>query len=181
MMGKRVSTDAVQVVTTIAVVVGLALVIYELRQTSQIAKAQLLSDGFTIEMDRTNVLMGENPMEAVATACVSPRELTLAQSQVLSVYFNGLLFRSVRQKRIAQETGFFDEIWDAQLPATFRLIMRTHYGRIWWQERRQVWLSRDPEVLKAGDRQYELPIDPNVCRTLYDRHREIIETSGHRS
>ena len=60
-MKSRVSIlDAVQAATGLAVLIGLGLVVFELRQAEQLARAELQSEGFSQLMESRRSQLSEN-------------------------------------------------------------------------------------------------------------------------
>jgi hypothetical protein len=65
-----------QIVSNIAIIVGLGLVVYELNQSKTLAHVQFVNDDFARLTDLQMALIGEDPREAFAKASLNPNELT---------------------------------------------------------------------------------------------------------
>ena len=81
------ATDWIQVVATLAIVVSIILVLIELRQSREIAEAQLISDQYAIEAGLLHATLGETPAHALAKACEHPGDLTREDTEVLDAWY----------------------------------------------------------------------------------------------
>jgi len=151
----------------VAVLAGLGLVVWELRQVREIAVAQLASDGFSTYSQRVQAMMGEDSAKAVAKACDEPDSLTTEDMVVLRLYYTEIV-NNMRQVRNLQQASddltFLD--WK-QFSVNFYLIFQTEYGRWWWKNSR--WL--EPEILEVGDRFIEEQ-EVVSCSESFDSYRK---------
>jgi hypothetical protein len=65
-----------QIIGNLGLVIGLVLVAVQIKQNNDLAKAQLLSDGWLAVMQRQTALFGENPAASIARGSVTPDQLT---------------------------------------------------------------------------------------------------------
>lgn len=68
-------SDWIQGLSAIAIVVGLILVVIELRQAEQIAQAQIWGESNSATMQIYETVMGEESAESLSKACFNPDEL----------------------------------------------------------------------------------------------------------
>ena len=61
-----------QIISNVAIIVGLGLVIYELNQGKRLVLAQLTSDDASSLRERNMTIMGESPQDAIAKADLHP-------------------------------------------------------------------------------------------------------------
>ena len=94
------TTDLVQIFSALAIVVGLILVLVELRQSRGVAEAQLLSDQASIDTSILIGVMGENTAKVLAVACDEPQELSREQGEVLQAYLRSRLMQLTRLRSI---------------------------------------------------------------------------------
>ncbi len=66
--------------------IGVALVIFQINQNSELVREQLDQSRWTDNMNLHLAMMGENPATAVATAIEIPSALSLEDSRVLDAY-----------------------------------------------------------------------------------------------
>ena len=101
--------DWIQITSSVAIVIGLVVVIYELNQNFLNARAQLTHDDYVNIHAHLYTLMGENPALAIAKARKSPHELTEEDRIVVDAHlFSQYLFFE-SYEYISQTTGVFDD------------------------------------------------------------------------
>ena len=71
--------------------IGVALVIFQINQNSQLVREQLSQARWTDDLNLHLAMMGENPAAAVAKAIENPSALSVEDSRVLEAYDSGLL------------------------------------------------------------------------------------------
>ena len=140
--------DWIQILTGLGVLFGLGLVIWELQQAREIAKAQQVSESFSRYSQRLQAMMGEESARAVAKACTQPDDLEIEDMLVLDKYYIEVV-NSVRvayqMSRTASALAVFD--WRPWLPS-LEEIFRTKYGRFWWRNR----YPFEEEIWEEGNR-----------------------------
>lgn len=125
--------DLVQLVTGLAVVVGLGLVIWELIQARELARAQLISDSYQARQARHTAVMGDNASLAIAKACRT-EDMTPAEVQIVSAYYQAKLDEVLRRMLIGEETGLYTkEDWEAIARLELRDILSHELGRAFWK------------------------------------------------
>ena len=77
----------VQISTGLAVIFGLALVVWELQQVKTLSRAQLSSDYIAMMNEVHGYVSGESLAKALAKACTQPAELTLEEALVVDNYY----------------------------------------------------------------------------------------------
>ena len=74
------------IVGNLGLLVGVALVITQINQNSQLVREQLSAARWTDELNFHLAMMGENPTAVVAKAIESPSELSVEDSRILEEY-----------------------------------------------------------------------------------------------
>ncbi len=151
----------VQTATSLAVVGGLALVIWDLNQAHTIAQSQLTSDAFMSSMDNRNAMLGEDAASAVAKACLDPAALDSGEITTLHNFYTNrvnLLRRRQAMSELQGETTIFPE-------AALSEVFTSAYGRAWWNAG-FARLNEDPRLAALGDRVIE-QLGPPDCRRFY--------------
>jgi hypothetical protein len=141
--------DLVQILTGLAVLVGIILVVFELRQTRAISIAQLTSDGYGQAMQLAIANLGEAPHETHAIACTQPEKMTAENYRVLNFYYLILIQQATRAYFISVRTGFYSETWRGIAEGSISSIVGTLPGRIWW---RKFGSNFPPAFQKMGNR-----------------------------
>ena len=123
----------IQLVTTFAVLIGLGLVVWELRQSHELVKAQLISDDFLAQIDDQRTIMGENPAEAIMKGCITPRELTPTEWRINQAYLNLFTIRNERNFYLSELSSL-----GRDNQTSTKLILRRLLGlplfRSWYEE-----------------------------------------------
>ena len=137
----------VQLLTAIAMLIGVGLVIWELRSNREIARAQQAVDGFGTFSQRNQSIMGEEATRAFAKACEEPDNLSV-EEMIIMHYFLVATLNNMRQSLSAEKVSSDLAVnkWE-QWQGNFRTIFATEYGRWWWKQ--GGW---EPELREAGDR-----------------------------
>ncbi len=120
----------VQITATIGVIIGVALVVIELRQAKTIARAEITAQFFAESAQNARVQMGENPAIVLSKACLHPKEVTDEELFVLEGYFYSrwaLADRSYRVELAAE----FGLPWQKIVRRTLQPIVRLEHGRKW--------------------------------------------------
>lgn len=105
----RSAEVVIQSITSIAVIAGLGLVVWELQQNREAATAQLTSDGFMYTSAVNQTVMGEDTANVLAKACDNPEDLTRADYYVLDNYYLEILARFRRITFLQQRTSLYDD------------------------------------------------------------------------
>jgi hypothetical protein len=142
-MDSQKISDWVQIVTGVAVLVGLGLVVWELSQSRDVAYAQLSSDGTDQYLQHAVPKMGENPATALAKACNDPHSLSDEELVVLDAYFTVIVAVPLRAYNITRRSGLYEAQWENLVRVMFPLILRSIPGRTWWANEKAVY---PPEI-----------------------------------
>ena len=136
------ASDWVQILTTLAVLAGLGLVIWELQQNRSVAVGQMTSDGFAAASQHVASPQGEDSARVLAKACESPEALSADELAVLDAHYRGTILLIYRAYFIEQQTGLYEGQWRAAGQTYFRDIMfRSDAGRQWWIQERENFVA----------------------------------------
>ena len=139
----------VQTVTGIAILAGLALVIWELQQNREATMSQLTSEGYLFASQVESPALGEEPAEVLAKACLSPEELTNADLFRLQGYYSLRIMNLQRLLMLAERGSFYEaDYWQSYGEFQFGLIFSTEVGRNYWEVFGNTWRS---EIRQYGD------------------------------
>jgi hypothetical protein len=125
--------NLIQSITSIAIVVGLVLVILELQQNHESVMSQLSSDGFAQVNQTSSAMLGERPAEVIAKSCISPLDLTVADLVVLDNYYGGLIDRTYRMKFLSERGSFYTEEDWRSMRGGWGFLFETAAGRAYWK------------------------------------------------
>jgi hypothetical protein len=149
-MSPTTTSNLIQVLTTIAVLVGLGLVILELRQTKNLAMADLMMQQYTLGNDVDNTMLGENPMDSLVRDCMGD-PLTPKDALVLNEFFWAVLDKADSYRAVLERADT-DGDWRAYAKSTLRRILSTNGGRVWWDiARDEIGQEEGSEIVTIGD------------------------------
>lgn len=120
----------IQITATVGVLVGIILVVIELRQAKAIAHANITAQFFSEIGQNNRVQMGENPAAVLSKACLSPSEITNEDLFVLEGYFVSRWALADRSYRL-ELVGEFGTPWEAVARKSLQPIVRLEHGRKW--------------------------------------------------
>ena len=132
----------VQTTATIGVIIGVALVVIELRQAKAMSRANTTAQFFAENAQNSRAQMGENPAPTLSKACLRPDEITDEELFVLQGYFSthwALADRSYRLEMVAE----FGSPWQEIVRKVLQPIVRFEHGRRWLAK---TGLSLNPEL-----------------------------------
>ncbi len=166
-------TDWLQIITSVVVVAGLGLVIWELQQARELTQAQLTSEGWARLSERNMAIVGENGAEVLAKACDQPSALTSTDVRIMEAITHDRLSAISRIHALNLDAGLYTGAgadWTRFSEQTFSDIFATEFGRGWWNATRHRWA---PEIAELGDRY----LDQAGRLTCGDLAREISSTN----
>ena len=140
----------VQTITGLAIVLGLALVIWELQQNREATQSQLTTEGWHLINQTNTALLGESPADVLAKACDTPDALTTADFIILDYYFSEIInHRIFRLRSLARRGSFYaDDYWKTAKIDQWYWIFSSPAGRAWW---RTGVFSGNTELRAFGD------------------------------
>ena len=139
--------DWAQLITNIAIIAGLVLLIYELNQSRDLARAQVVDSLYGAAVDRNLAVLGESPEQALARSIFAPDEITQSDAVVLSQYYTALLVSWLRNKD-ERGAGYFGRAYEEVIESE-AYFLNTIPGRKWWDSIREF---QDPQLSAAVDR-----------------------------
>ena len=138
--------DWAQILTNIAIISGMVLLIYELNQSRDLARAQIVDAAYGAAVNRNLALLGESPEKAIAKSYFQPDEITESEAIVLSQFYTALLVSWLRNKD-ERGAGFFERSYQTVI-ASEAYFLNTVPGRTWWNSIKE---AQDPELRFAVD------------------------------
>ncbi len=142
-ISRGVLSDLIQILTGLAVLVGVVLVVLELQQARQLGRAEISSRSFDLFFEDWRALRGEESMGSIVKACNSPEEMTAHDIWTMHFYFQSIITRSSRLLLLNSVAGYDFQI-DADIRRNLSEILTFPTGRYWIQSRlgRNAWSER---------------------------------------
>jgi hypothetical protein len=79
-----------QIISNVAIIVGLGLVVYELNQSKVVANGQMVDAFASRSNDLLLTMMGEDPREALAKAALHPEDLDEKDAVTLDAFYSSI-------------------------------------------------------------------------------------------
>ena len=121
-------SDIAQLLAAIAVFIGLALVVYELRQTQTLAKAGIMASHWDQNLENHRAKLGENPAATLAKQCLPLTELTDAEREIVRASFD-IRMSMVERTRLIEEIMQNGVPWEEYAYHHFRQALSTPMGQ----------------------------------------------------
>lgn len=151
-MNKLKSESLLQVFSTIAVLIGIALVIVELRQSSELVELQILKQDVESANDRGLGVLPENIYEIRQKSIDDPENITHMEYRAMDGYFWYFVINRGRGLYELTDRGLLEDgVWQRAVAEDVRGIMAYPYGRAYWERLREEALSLPPELVDVID------------------------------
>ncbi|MEM7099021.1 MAG: hypothetical protein AAF541_12240 [Pseudomonadota bacterium] len=173
-MRKVNPVDIVQILTGVAVVVGIGLVVVELQQNREATQSQLSTESYQIWTQLKSASLGDNAPDVLAKACLSPQKLSGADYMILQNYYSVIINSIVRNKELSMGTFYDDRIWQDAAMGGFMEMFATTPGQGYWKTIAPRWV--DPTVLEFGNVLLANMPPPN-CGEDFKGWRNYVNTS----
>ena len=100
----------IEYLTAFAIVAGLVVVVWELRQNRALAEADLATQAYGQIQNYWQTLAGENPSVIVAKACSEPKELSDAEVGIYWAHHQMQYFNMHRDVYVETAAGFGSDV-----------------------------------------------------------------------
>ena len=164
--------DWLQIVSNIAIVLGLVVLVYELQQARTLTYAQLISDAVSDTMSSRAPVSGESPAVTLARACYSPELVTEEDLFVLESVWGNYLTNSERFYFLEQ-IGQFEIDWRPLVEAAYVEIVVFEHGRKFLEYALDERLGELREIVRQTLSRTDLP----TCRDLRDNRYELEDSA----
>ena len=161
-----------QIIGNLGLIIGLVLVAVQIKQNNDLAKAQLLSDGWLAAIQWNLTRAGENPAVSIARASAAPDQLTDEDLIVLSGVVAAHRLLGTRAASLdAAGYGFYP--LEAFAANFVEESLSSPFGIAWWNEARSRFGPEEVAVKDFIDRKLaELGTDAGRGQL---EHRERIK------
>ena len=104
--------DRLQLVATLGVILGLGLVIWELRQQREFAQAEMTSESHFLTLQQSGERFGDLAVAPILVeACRSPQTLDDTEIALLIYYAGDRLLQAQRIYALGRRSDLYDEQW----------------------------------------------------------------------
>lgn len=136
----------------IGILIGLMLVVIQIRQNSDLLRLQFINDEYLAESSSERLLIGENPAEAIMKAMYNPADMTYADFRVNDAYLISKIDKMYRRYLLGQEGIFDEDYWrEGDIGFTFDWLFGNKFSQLWWKHEARVAYSDVPELVEYVD------------------------------
>ena len=125
-----------QIVTGVAVLLGLSLVVWELQQTRTLMRVQLLSEGVDAQLSNYRARLGENPAPILTKACFSPDELTPEETYV-ALMDNLITRRTAERNWEIEQIADLGVVWEGAVSWGAQQSLSSKLGRLIYEAEKE--------------------------------------------
>lgn len=175
--------NLIEIVSILALLIGLGLVIAQLRQNEQLVRFQIATE-FRFNQDvRRAVIQGEDFSKALAKLHSAPESLTDEELLQFQAHAQSLV-SELDMRRILADTGIFQSDWRVWLQPETCDLLDNSVGRVWVEtlKEQQVWDSTrgtvpnfqvyDEMLVELERRLGECPDRPSFMKSMrLDQHQ----------
>jgi hypothetical protein len=123
----------VQISSAVAVLIGILLVVIQLRQNAELFELQILKEDFNSYIENEVSLLPENIYEIRQKSLDEPENLTLYDYQVLDGLYWATGVTRWRSLYELAERGLLDQSeWKRSVQEDFDWYLANPFGRAWW-------------------------------------------------
>jgi hypothetical protein len=155
-----------QLTASFGLLVGIVLVIVQIQQASDLARAQLRSDIEFADQQQELSMLGENPAEAWAKSILAPSSLTPAEVKIMDAWLYSHLSFWRRMETLEEEGILESGYTETSLRSGVRVYFSNPFAKRWWQ------IERDSDYYSADFRR---SMDAAVSGLSQDFGRRLLE------
>lgn len=138
----------------LGVLVGLVLVILEINQNTQLARAAYRSEGNIVMNQVWATVMGDGIAEVIEKSVVSPKEMTHRDFIAMDAYLFPSINMIYRDYQLAMEGLYTSADWKASVDLYVHWYLANPFGKAWWEEEAREFFP--PEFSAYVDQQIAL-------------------------
>ena len=154
----------IQLITAMAVLVGLGLVVWELQQTRTLVRAQLANANLDALSENSRAQLSETFANVRAKACFEPEKLT--DGELMEMYeYHALLLASINRLRLSQTIAGFDYAWEDYAVEPLRLWLESPVGKADFESSKDTLHADIRRIAEALLREGKI----EDCRETYGR------------
>ena len=135
----------------VGILIGLALVIFEIRQNTDLLRLQFINDDLLASAQSESPMLGEDPAEVLMKAMYTPEDLTYADFRIVDAYLVSKMDLLIRRYLLGQEGILDQSAWKTDLGFTFEWLFGNKFSRLWWQHEGRRGYGDYPEIVEFVD------------------------------
>lgn len=162
----------IELITLVGLIIGLGLVIAQLRQNEELIRFQIATEFRFNQDNNRNAIKGEHFSKTLAKLQTAPESLTDNELLEFQAHARSLV-SELDMRRVLANVGIFESDWRIWLQPETCDLMNNSIGRVWLETQRQVPARiLDVEMLDELERRLEECSDqPSFLESM--RHDQL--------
>ena len=141
-----------QIVSALAVLVGVVLVIVQLRQNADLLELQILKQDAESNTAATVEMLPDNIYDISLKSITDPRSLTQLDYMKLDAFLWSFTIGRWRGTYDLSENGLLEPMsWQRQVRDEARIALANPFGRAWWERMKNVIEDLPEELVEFVD------------------------------
>lgn len=148
--------DWLQLIASIGVIIGLLLVVAELRQDAVISRVEMNAAPWNADQGLNQSLQNETTSRALEKSVDAPLEMTTQDHIIVNAFNWEVINAVVARENSLTRIGLADDSLEINAQIAAEIILASDYGRAWWEENK---IAIPESVKSAMERAAVEPID----------------------
>ena len=164
------------VTANLGVLVGLVLVLFEMRHNQELVRVTLTNDYYSSYIATDTVFAGENLPEVWEKSLLDPENLSIKEMRIMEAQTFSPLNRWIKLYRLS-EAGIVDpNFWKTQVELDANYYFNTRYGKAYYEVSKKSWTTDFlPEELRNYIDSILHNAEPETTLDYYNRIKAAIE------
>lgn len=163
------------ILANLGVIVGLLLLVYEVKQTREFARTEFLASNRLVYQEIEREMMNPDIAAVWVSAAVDPGSLTNTDVRVMDAYLVNLVNYWRQQWRLEQN-GFLNAGHvKAELKVDAPFYFGNTFAKVWWEDLKSSHISEQQLEFDALVDNALVDIDPSANRRYIERIQRRVE------
>jgi hypothetical protein len=127
----------------VGILIGLVLVIVQIRQSTQLARSTYRSQGNDVANQVYGNLLGEHGGDVIEKSVECPQELTYSDFMALDAFLFTGINMLLRDYQLAQEGLYSEADWKQSVDLYVHWYLGNSFGRAWWDEEAKIFFPEE--------------------------------------
>jgi len=161
-------------IANIGILIGVALLIFEIRQNSDLMRLQFINDDLLLVAGSEIPMLGDDPAAVMMKSFERPQDRTYADFRIVDAYLTGKVESLVRRYELGREGILEKDNWKT-VGFAYKWFFGNKFGRLWWEYEGRDAYSENPELVEHVDRKISELSDNDATQSWRKIQSELIE------
>jgi hypothetical protein len=137
-------------VANVGILIGLVLVVFEIRQNSDLLRLQFINDDLLAIAESEESMLGDDPADVMMRSIFDAKEMTYADFRIVDAYLTSKMELLVRRYELGKE-GILDEDAWKTTGFAYSWFFGNRFAKLWWKHEGHTVYSDIPELVEHVD------------------------------